>query len=190
MKAGRQQGVGWFEWCRGPWAAGWPPVVWCRPWVTRAEQSCLPAGKSHWRRWLRVWVLDWLVFLWESWFLMGSWCCLSELLAKGMYTCTCMAESLRCSPETITALLIGYTPIHKKIQTPPKKRIWCQGRGHLFPVREAPKISKCHKIQKTLLNKPIIAFRLQIFTLKMSISLQGVSLGWLGSVALTGRNRA
>ena len=26
-------------------------------------------------------------------------------------TCVCMAESLRSSPETITALLIGYTAI-------------------------------------------------------------------------------
>ena len=26
----------------------------------------------------------------------------------------CLAESLRCSPETITTLLIGYTPMWKK----------------------------------------------------------------------------
>ena len=38
----------------------------------------------------------------------------SELLAKGMDTCMCVAESPRYSPETITALLIGYTPIQKK----------------------------------------------------------------------------
>ena len=31
-----------------------------------------------------------------------------------MDTCVCVAESLRCSPETITGLLIGYTPIKKK----------------------------------------------------------------------------
>ena len=30
-----------------------------------------------------------------------------------MGTCICMAESLRCSPETITTLLIGYTPKQK-----------------------------------------------------------------------------
>ena len=30
-----------------------------------------------------------------------------------MDTCVCMAESLRCSPETITTLLVGYTPIQK-----------------------------------------------------------------------------
>ena len=29
-------------------------------------------------------------------------------------TCICMAESLCCSPETITTLLIGYTPIKNK----------------------------------------------------------------------------
>ena len=28
-----------------------------------------------------------------------------------IHTCTCMAEVLCCSPETTTALLIGYTPI-------------------------------------------------------------------------------
>ena len=31
-----------------------------------------------------------------------------------MDTCVCMAESLYFSPETITTLLIGYTPIRKK----------------------------------------------------------------------------
>ena len=31
-----------------------------------------------------------------------------------MGTCICMAESLRCLPETITTLLMGYTPIQNK----------------------------------------------------------------------------
>ena len=31
-----------------------------------------------------------------------------------MDTCICMAESLCCSPETITTLLIGCTPIQNK----------------------------------------------------------------------------
>ena len=31
-----------------------------------------------------------------------------------MGMCICMAESLCCSPETITTLLIGYTPIQNK----------------------------------------------------------------------------
>ena len=31
-----------------------------------------------------------------------------------MDTCICMAESLLCSPETITTLLIDYTPIQNK----------------------------------------------------------------------------
>ena len=31
-----------------------------------------------------------------------------------MDTCVCTAESLHCSPETVTTLLIGYTPIQKK----------------------------------------------------------------------------
>ena len=29
-------------------------------------------------------------------------------------TCICMAESLHCSPEIITTLLVSYTPIQKK----------------------------------------------------------------------------
>jgi len=29
-------------------------------------------------------------------------------------TCICMAEALHCSPETITTLLISYTPIQNK----------------------------------------------------------------------------
>ena len=29
---------------------------------------------------------------------------------RRMDTCICMAESLHCSPETITTFLIGYTP--------------------------------------------------------------------------------
>ena len=33
---------------------------------------------------------------------------------RRMDTCMCMAESLHCSPETITTLLIGYTPIQNK----------------------------------------------------------------------------
>ena len=31
-----------------------------------------------------------------------------------MNTCICMAESLCCSPETITTLLISYTPMQSK----------------------------------------------------------------------------
>ena len=43
-----------------------------------------------------------------------------------MGTCICMAESLHCSPETTTTLLIGYTPIQnvfgvKNINTNLKK---------------------------------------------------------------------
>ena len=34
----------------------------------------------------------------------------------GMGTCVCMAESLHCSPETITTWLIYYTQIQIKIK--------------------------------------------------------------------------
>ena len=37
---------------------------------------------------------------------MGVW--------ERMHTCICMAESLRCSPQTITTLFIGYTSIQNK----------------------------------------------------------------------------
>ena len=30
-------------------------------------------------------------------------------------TCVCMAESLCCSPDTTTTLLIGYTPMQNKM---------------------------------------------------------------------------
>ena len=41
-----------------------------------------------------------------------------------MDTCICMVESLCCSPETITTLLIGYTPIqNKKLK---KKKKGCE----------------------------------------------------------------
>ena len=40
-----------------------------------------------------------------------------------MDICICMAESLSCSPETITTLLIGYTPIqNKKFKRRKKKK--------------------------------------------------------------------
>ena len=39
-----------------------------------------------------------------------------------MGTCICMAESLHCPPETITTLLIGYTPVrNKKLKKMPFK---------------------------------------------------------------------
>ena len=31
-----------------------------------------------------------------------------------MGTCICMIESLGCAPETITTLLVSYTPMHNK----------------------------------------------------------------------------
>ena len=40
-----------------------------------------------------------------------------------MDTCICMAESLHWSPETITRLLTGYTPIqNKKLKRKKKKQ--------------------------------------------------------------------
>ena len=43
-----------------------------------------------------------------------------------MGTCTCLAESLGCPPETITALLISYTPTQsKKFKKKRKKYRYC-----------------------------------------------------------------
>ena len=39
-----------------------------------------------------------------------------------MDTCICMAESLHCSPATITPLLIGYTPVQNKNLKKKKKK--------------------------------------------------------------------
>ena len=42
-------------------------------------------------------------------------------------TCICMTESLCCQPETITTLLISYTPIYnKKLKKKENKRTLCQ----------------------------------------------------------------
>lgn len=64
----------------------------------------------------------------------------SELLAKGMDTCTCMVESLRCSPETITALLTGYTPntkkkVKKKNSDPKKEKNLLPRKGPSLPCQ-------------------------------------------------------
>ena len=40
-------------------------------------------------------------------------------VCRRLDTCICMAESLRCSPEAITTLLISYTPIQNK-----KFKVW------------------------------------------------------------------
>ena len=40
-----------------------------------------------------------------------------------MDTCICMAESPPCSPETITTLLISYTPIQNVFGVKKKKKI-------------------------------------------------------------------
>ena len=38
-----------------------------------------------------------------------------------MDTCVRMAESLCCSPETVTTLLTGYTPIQNKVKKKTKQ---------------------------------------------------------------------
>ena len=55
----------------------------------------------------------------------------ARLTGRGIWgrinTSICMAESLCCSPETITALLIGYNPIqNKKVNF--KKRAFLEKR--------------------------------------------------------------
>ena len=48
-------------------------------------------------------------------------------------TCICMAESLCCSPETVTTLLVSYTPIQTKNLN--KIHLWQnQEPKPLFPV--------------------------------------------------------
>ena len=74
----------------------------------------------------------------------------SELLAKGMDTCMCVAESPCYSPEMITALLIGYTPIQKKSW---KKKFRPQKREE-FAAKEGAisslsgRLPKCQSVTK------------------------------------------
>ena len=50
-----------------------------------------------------------------------------------MDICICMAESLCCLPETITALLVSYTPIqNKKLKTKTKTPKVCVLQGRVF----------------------------------------------------------
>ena len=47
-------------------------------------------------------------------------------------TCICMAEPVCCSPETITTLLISYTPIpNKKFKKLKKKTQWPKKKSAL-----------------------------------------------------------
>ena len=41
-------------------------------------------------------------------------CSYLSFVVQEQTTCICTAESLRCSPKTITKFLIGYTPIQNK----------------------------------------------------------------------------
>ena len=49
-----------------------------------------------------------------------------------LYTCICVAESLCCPPETLTALLIGCTPIQNKKFNSFKKKEKCVLSHRLF----------------------------------------------------------
>ena len=63
-----------------------------------------------------------LYFKWINNLLYSTWnsaqCYMAAWMGRGvcgrMATCICMAESLLCSPETITTLLIDYTPKQNK----------------------------------------------------------------------------
>ena len=59
--------------------------------------------------------------------------CLDGRGVRGrMDTCICMAESLHCSPETLTTLLISYTPRQTKKLKKKKKDMFYQGPAHLL----------------------------------------------------------
>ena len=59
-----------------------------------------------------------------------SQCYVAAWIGRGqcrMDTCICMAEYLCYSPETITKLLTGYTPIqNKKFKSKKRKQIICE----------------------------------------------------------------
>ena len=58
---------------------------------------------------------------------MEVFCLCASLDGRGIWgtvnTCTCMAESLCCSPETTTTLLTGYTRTQNKKYEKKKKKI-------------------------------------------------------------------
>ena len=74
----------------------------------------------------------------------------SELLAKGMDTCMCVAESPCYSPETITTLLIGYTPIQKKSWKkkfrPKKREEFAAKEGAISSL--SGRLPKCQSVTK------------------------------------------
>ena len=63
----------------------------------------------------------------------------SSLDGRGVWgrmdTCICMAKSLCSSPETITTLLIGYTPIQNKKFMKKKKKLSLVSGG---PINQRP----------------------------------------------------
>ena len=85
----------------------------------------LPGGKE-WGRDREFWVdmytllyLKWITnkFLPYSTGNSGQWYVAAWMggeFGGRMDTCICMAESLCCLPETITTLLIGYSPVQNK----------------------------------------------------------------------------
>ena len=78
-----------------------------------------------------------------------------------MDSCTCMVESLCCSPETITMLLINYTlkPKKKKTKNPqrdfpdsPHRKTLCfLCRGHRLNPGRGTKTHKPHGVPKNIL---------------------------------------
>ena len=71
--------------------------------------------------------LEWITkrnLLWQHMELCSVLCV--SLDGRGVWgrmdTCICMAESLHCLPETITTLLIGYTPIQNALDVKKKKK--------------------------------------------------------------------
>jgi len=72
------------------------------------------------------------------------------LLSRILNTYICMAESLCCSPEFTTTLLIGYTPVQNK-----KFKVWW-GKKNLFVLK-----NRLFKIKKRILairEKPLSSF--------------------------------
>ena len=63
--------------------------------------------------------------------------------------CIYMAESLRCSPQTITMLLIGYTP------TQNKEFLFCFFKGKEYSRHEAVRMSEIKLVTFiSVVNKP------------------------------------
>ena len=65
-----------------------------------------------------------------------------------MDSCTCIPESLHCAPETITTVLIGYTPVQNKVL---KRFLKCLKKKRNDEINQVKSVSKAKRNEKSCL---------------------------------------